>query len=61
MGQEIEEIFCSCGDTPQETEVTSAEHRQYGCLTLGCCVTAYKCPNCATRWLITFEAPDPRW
>jgi hypothetical protein len=56
--REIETIQCSCGDKPDEVETTDAEEKEHGCGTRGCCVGAYECPKCKTRWTFAFAAPE---
>lgn len=40
-------------------ETTKVEEKEYGCgRRTGCCVTAFECEKCKTRFTIALEAPD---
>lgn len=56
--REIREIRCSCGGKAEETETTKEEEELFGCGRPGCCVTAYQCRACNTRFTIALEAPE---
>ena len=62
IGGKIKQIYCSCGGNPTAVEPTDEEEAQYGCrLVRGCCVQAYQCATCGTRWTVDLDAPDPGW
>jgi len=60
--KEISQIICSCGGLPVERDTTKEEKNKYGCFRdkqgWACCVGAYVCPKCKTRWMFSYEAPD---
>lgn len=61
MDRNIEEVFCSCGGKVTEVDTTDEEEKQYGCnRRRQCCVRAWKCDKCSTRWTFSLEAPEPR-
>lgn len=60
--QPIKKIICSCGGEPYTLSTTEEERDQYGCPQdskhYSCCVEAFECPNCKTRWTFAYEAPE---
>jgi hypothetical protein len=52
-GREYHKVYCSCGsDNIREDKTTDEEEDKYGCCDrIGCCVRAFKCMGCGTRWL----------
>ncbi len=59
MNRTIAKVYCSCGGTPVEVETNDAEEKAYGCgRRRGCCVRAYECEKCKTRWTFDLEAPE---
>ncbi len=58
MNRAIREIHCSCGGRPSEVEPTDEEEKQHGCGRRRCCVRAYRCEKCNTRWVFALEAPE---
>ena len=61
MNRKIANIYCSCGGQPSEVDTTDKEEELYGCQTKGCCVRAYTCSECNTRWLFELNAPEMDW
>ena len=59
--REIESISCSCGGAVEEQEPTSVEEIAHGCGTSGCCVNAWQCAKCGTRFTVALEAPECEW
>lgn len=56
--REIRKIVCSCGGTVKEQDTTPMEESLYGCQQKGCCVKAYVCEGCKTRFVFALEAPE---
>ena len=60
--RDIAKVICLCGGEPIESATTDKERQKYGCPydddNHGCCVKAYVCPVCETRWVFSLEAPD---
>ncbi|MFW9872528.1 MAG: hypothetical protein ACFFG0_05445 [Candidatus Thorarchaeota archaeon] len=60
--REISEIICSCGGNPIKVPATKKEIDEYGCERdkngWSCCVCAYECSKCKTRWTFSLEAPE---
>lgn len=56
--REIRKIFCSCGGEVTEVETTPTEDKRHGCGRKGCCVNAYECNKCKSRWTFTYESPE---
>ena len=54
----IESVKCSCGGIPIEAETTDCEEKEFGCGRRGCCVKAYECPECKTRFTLGLAAPE---
>lgn len=51
-------IICSCGGEVKEVETTDEEEEIYGCTFKQCCVNAFQCQKCNTRFTFELEAPD---
>ena len=56
-------VKCECGGYCEACEYTDDEARKYGCgreliFKYQCCVAAFKCVICGTRYVGRFEAPD---
>lgn len=51
-------VLCSCGGTVEDVETTLEEERAHGCGRIGCCVWAFQCEECQTRFLFILEAPE---
>jgi len=56
--RDIDTIHCSCGGCPVEVDTAEEEEKEYGCVISGCCVNAYVCPECNTRWTFALKAPE---
>lgn len=54
----VESIRCSCGGEVVEKEPTEEEEKKYGCGTPGCCVEAFQCTECLTRFTFSLDAPE---
>ena len=54
----INRIVCSCGGEPSPVPTTDDEELRHGCGRRECCVNAYQCPQCGTRWTFDLEAPE---
>ena len=58
MNREICAVYCSCGGKPKREDTTDEEEREHGCGTKECCVRAWECPKCKTRWTFSLWAPE---
>jgi len=58
MNRDIENIYCSCGGNPIEVDTIDREEDAYGCGARQCCVRAYYCDKCFTRWAFKLAAPE---
>lgn len=54
----VDKVICSCGGTVREADTTLTEEIQYGCGRAGCCVAAYQCNDCGTKFTFALEAPE---
>ena len=57
-GREIEHIVCSCGGAVKKVKPTDQEEKDYGCGRTECCVKAFKCGKCETRWMFSLASPE---
>lgn len=56
--REISSISCSCGGEVTEQTATIEEEATHGCGRRGCCVKAYVCGKCGTRFTLSLESPE---
>jgi len=63
IDREIEQIICSCGARVKRVDTTDDEKEAFGCFRdreglFDCCVKAFQCPGCNTRWTFALASPD---
>ena len=56
--REVKKIVCSCGGDVKEEEPSDTEEKRYGCQQRGCCVTAFQCQLCKTRFTFALCSPE---
>lgn len=56
--RDIEKAYCSCGGEVEQVDTTGEEEVTYGCGCKGCCLRAYECKRCGTRFTLRLEAPE---
>lgn len=57
--KDIAGIVCSCGCTPKRVDCTERELHLYNCgRSYECCIQAWLCLGCKTRWVFSLEAPE---
>jgi hypothetical protein len=60
--RDIREMICSCGGTVSQVETTQKEREEHGCSldteSSSCCVTAFQCSVCKTRFTVALESPE---
>ena len=56
--KEVNCVVCSCGEDVDEVDTTPEEEKVFGCGRAGCCVEAYECPKCKTRFTFSLNAPE---
>jgi hypothetical protein len=56
--RDVESIHCSCGGNAEEVVPNEEEEKKYGCGSKWCCVTAFECEKCHTRFTVALNAPE---
>lgn len=56
--REIDRVECSCGGEVFDVRPLAKEERTYGCNRRNCCVRAWQCDRCKTRFTLALCAPE---